>query len=236
MPCALRDTLELSGALNLVFGVALRDSSKLVLACRNQRIDWSLFQCVQMLLNDASNESRSSGVICMRSARRLADDFVHAAERRDFGCRNAHRFRSLLLVGSVAPHDGGARFRSDDEVERVLEDQNAIADGKSQCAARPAFAADDGDGGNAQPSHYAEIARDSFGLTALLGAKAGVGAGEIDKADHGPPELLGDLHAAKSLPVALRMGHSEIALNALFGAAALPVADDHNFLVTEPRH
>jgi len=32
------------------------------------------------------------------------------------------------------------------------------------------------------------------------------------------------------------MGHSEIALNALFGAAALPVADDHNFLVTEPRH
>ena len=52
----------------------------------------------------------------------------------------------------------------------------------------------------------------------------------------GRRELFGDPHAAKRLAIALGMGHAEVAADAFLGAAALAVADDHDFFVAEARH
>ena len=89
----------------------------------------------------------------------------------------------------IAPHDGGAGLRRNDEVERVFEDQHAVADRQRQRAARSAFAADDGDGRDTQTRHFADVARNRFGLTALFRAEAGISAGQINEADDGRPNF-----------------------------------------------
>ena len=66
--------------------------------------------------------------------------------------------------------------------------------------------------------------------------KSGIGAGQIDEADDGSTEFLGNLHAAKRLAIALGMGHAEVALHALLRGAALAVADHQHFVIAEPRH
>ena len=80
------------------------------------------------------------------------------------------------------------------------------------------------------------VARDGFGLAALFRAKAGIGAGQIDEADDGAAELLGNFHAAQRLAIAFGMGHAEVALDAFLGGAAFAVADHQHFVVAEPRH
>jgi len=99
-----------------------------------------------------------------------------------------------------------------------------------------AFAGDHRDRRHAQPRHFENIARNGFGLPALLGAEAGIGAGKVNEADDGPRKLLRDLHAAQRLAIALGVGHAEVALDALLDAAALAVADHHHFIVAQPRH
>ncbi len=80
------------------------------------------------------------------------------------------------------------------------------------------------------------FARNRLRLAALFRAKAGICAWQVDQADHGALKLLCDLHAAQRLAVALGMRHAEVAPHAVFGAAALAVADDQHFIVAQAGH
>ena len=72
-------------------------------------------------------------------------------------------------------------------------------------------------------------------LPALLGAEAGPRARRVDERDHRHVELLGELHQAQRLAIALRMRHAEVALEILLRVAAALVADDHHRLAVEAR-
>jgi len=218
------------------FGVELGDVAELLLTRGYERIDGDGLQLGKMFLEDAAKQAGARLAIGMDATRGLGDDLVDAAKSGNFGRRDAHGFGSQLLMGGIAPHDGGAGLGGDDEIERVLKDQDAVCDGKCQRSAGTAFTADDGDGGHAEAGHLEKIAGDGFGLAALFGTEAGIGAGQIDEADDGAAELLGDFHAAESLAIALGVGHAEVALDALPGAAALAVADDHDLFIAQARH
>ena len=72
-------------------------------------------------------------------------------------------------------------------------------------------------------------------LAALLGAESGPGARRVDERDHRHVELLGELHQAERLAVALGVRHAEVALQVLLRVAAALVADHHHRVAVEPR-
>ena len=105
-----------------------------------------------------------------------------------------------------------------------------------QRAAAAAFADADDDHGHGEARHLAEVAGDGFGLAALLGVDAGIGAGGVEEGDDRAAELAGDLHGAEGLAIALGLGHAEVAEELLFGVAALLLADEHDGAAFELRH
>ena len=92
-------------------------------------------------------------------------------------------------LGGIAPQDRGAAFRRDHGVDRILEHEDAVADGDRQRAAGAAFAGDGHDDGHGQARHFAQVAGDGLGLAALLGVDAGVGAGVSMKVKMGRPNF-----------------------------------------------
>ncbi len=97
-----------------------------------------------------------------------------------------------------------------------------------------ALADDGGDVGHADAQAGFGRAGDGFGLSALLGADAGIGAGGIDERDDGNFEVIGHVHKPHRLAVALRPRHAEIVPQAAVGVGALLVADDAHALAAEP--
>ena len=89
--------------------------------------------------------------------------------------------------------------------------------------------------GSAQARHLEQIAADRLGLAALLGVDAGIGARRVDEGEHRQAELLGELHQAQRLAVALGLGHAEVARDLLLGVAPLLVADHHAGRAVEAR-
>ncbi len=65
----------------------------------------------------------------------------------------------------------------------------------------------------------------AFGLAALFGADAGIGAGGVDQREHRDAEAVGHLHQAHRLAIAFRARHAEIVLDPALGAGALFLAD-----------
>src|SRR4029453_12382711 len=86
-----------------------------------------------------------------------------------------------------------------------------------------------------QRGHLAEIARDRFGLPALLGAEPRIGPGRVDERDDGLAELLRHVHQPERLAIALGVRHPEVARDLLARVAALLVADHHDALLLEAR-
>ena len=89
--------------------------------------------------------------------------------------------------------------------------------------------------GDAQARHLEQVAADGLGLAALLGVDAGIGAGRVDEGEHRQAELLGELHQAQRLAVALGLGHAEVARDFFLGVAALLVAEHHARRAVEAR-
>ena len=83
--------------------------------------------------------------------------------------------------------------------------------------------------------HLENVAANGLGLTTLLGVDAGVGARRIDEGEHRQLELLGGLHQAQGLAVALGLAHAKVAQRALLGVATLLVAQHHAGLAIETR-
>ena len=114
--------------------------------------------------------------------------------------------------------------------------QHAIGDGDRQRASAAAFAGDGGDERNLQPRHLAQVVGDGFGLSALFGAQAGIRADYVNQRDHRAVPLLGELHEAQRLAIALRIRLAEVAIDALLGVAAFLRAEHGNFPALEARH
>ena len=88
--------------------------------------------------------------------------------------------------------------------------------------------------GTPERGHHLEVHRDRLGLTALLRADAGVGAGRVDEGEDRQPEAVGELDQAPRLPVPLGARHAEVADHVLLRAPALLVADHDDRLAVEP--
>jgi hypothetical protein len=84
-----------------------------------------------------------------------------------------------------------------------------------------------------EAGHLDQVAGDGLGLAAFLGAQAGPGTRRVYEGEDGDAELLGQLHEAEGLAVALGVGHAEVAAEVLLGVAAALVADDHDGLAFE---
>src|ERR1700758_3889201 len=140
---------------------------------------------------------------------------------------------SLCALGRVAPHDGSAGLGRYDGIDGFFHDEDPVRDRESQSSTGTAFACDGGDGGNAEPGHFAQVASDGFCLSALFGAEAGVCSHEIDESEDGAVEFFRQLHAAQRFAITLTVGHSKFAMDFLFGTAALEIADDHDLFAVE---
>jgi hypothetical protein len=66
-------------------------------------------------------------------------------------------------------------------------------------------------------------------------AEAGIRAGRVDEREHRTLEAIGQLHDPHGFPIALWVGHTEVAAELLLGRPALLVTDDRDRLAVEPR-
>ena len=98
------------------------------------------------------------------------------------------------------------------------------------------LAGDHGNDRHGQAAHLHQVAGDGLALAALLGVLAGVSARRVDERDDGPTELLGLLHQAQGLAVALRPRHTEVAGQVLLQRGALAVTDDGHRYAVEAGH
>ncbi len=142
--------------------------------------------------------------------------------------------RFLGLVAGL-PEDGGTALGADDRINGVLQHDHLVAHADGQRAARAAFANDGGDDGHLKLRHLEDVAADGFGLAALFGVDAGVGTGRVHEREHGQLEFFGRLHETQGLAVALGLAHAEVAHGALFGVAALLLAQHHAGVAIETR-
>ena len=65
--------------------------------------------------------------------------------------------------------------------------------------------------GTSSLRHLEDAAADGFGLAALLGTDSGIRPHRVDEGEDGQAELLGGLHEALRLAVALGPRHAEVA-------------------------
>ena len=117
----------------------------------------------------------------------------------------------------------------------MLEHEHLIRHGDGERAAAAAFADDGADDGGAQARHLKDVAPDGFGLAALLGVDAGVGAGGVNEGEDGQGEFFCQPHEAQRLAVALGARHAEVARGALACVAPLLVANDDARLALKAR-
>ena len=169
----------------------------------------------------------------MCAADRLRNDSVDDAERFQIFRGDLHVGRGFLGAGRIAPEDGSGAFRRDHRVDGVFEHVDAVAGGDGDCAARAAFADDDGDDRHLHVEAHFRRAGDGFGLAALFRADAGIGACGIDEGDHRQRETVGQFQHADCLAVTFRARAAEIMLQAAFGVVALFLADDGDGLTVE---
>ena len=65
--------------------------------------------------------------------------------------------------------------------------------------------------GNGQTAHGGQTVGNGAALALFLGGHARIGSRSVDKGDDGAAEFFRPFHQAQGLPVALRVGHAEIA-------------------------
>ena len=166
------------------------------------------------------------GVIGLCPALRLRDDDVDDAEFELVGGGHPHREGRGRGPVRRAPQDRRAALRADDGVDGVLEGDDHVADGDGERTARASLPGDDRHDRGAQAGHQPDRAGDGLGDAALLGLRAGVGAGDVDEGHDGQAEPLAELHEPHRLAIALRVGHPEVAADVLLRLGALLLAED----------
>jgi hypothetical protein len=129
-------------------------------------------------------------VIGVRTACGLGDERVNDPELEQVRSGQPHRLRGALRFRGTAPQDGGATFRRDHRVDRVLQREHYVADAERERAARATLAKDDDHDRRLQPRHQEDRLRDRLGLPALLALGTRVRAGRVDERDERQVELL----------------------------------------------
>ncbi|MNU70231.1 hypothetical protein D3C71_596330 [compost metagenome] len=169
----------------------------------------------------------------MRAADRLRNDPVDDAERLQIFRSDLHIGRGFLGAGRIAPENGGGTFRRDHRIDRMFEHVDAVAGGDRDCAARAAFADDDGDDRHLHVEAHFRRTGDGFGLAALFRANTGIGASRIDEGDDRQRETVGQFQHADRLAVTFRARAAKIMLQAALGVVAFFLADDGDGLAVE---
>src|SRR5574343_745988 len=164
-------------------------------------------------------------MVTMRAAERLAYHPVDQPQGFQAMRPDTHGFRSFRCLFGTLPQNGSAAFRRNDGISGVLQHLHGIADGNRQRAAGAALADDGDDDRHFQFGHHVQITANRFGLAALLGVDTGVGTRRIDEGHDWDAELLGQLHQAQGLAIALGARHAEVAVDLFLGIATLLVAD-----------
>src|SRR5205807_8890952 len=95
---------------------------------------------------------------------------------------------------------------------------------------------DDRNNRNFQSRHFAEIARNCFGLAALFGPQSWICAWRIYKRHDRTAKFLSDFHRPKGFAITFWIRHAKIAVNLLLGVAGLLMAHDHLFVAVEARY
>jgi hypothetical protein len=129
--------------------------------------------------------------VAVGSARRLGQDLVDHAQAQQVRGGHLERLRRVRRLLRIVPEDRRATLGGDDRIDRVLEHQHPVRHADRQGPAAAAFPDDDGHDRDLERRHHHEVAGDGFGLAALLGAEAGIGAGRIDEGDDRLVESLG---------------------------------------------
>ena len=137
-----------------------------------------------------------------------------------------------LLVG-LLPEDRGTALGGDDGVPGVLEHGYAVGDGDAEGSARAAFTDDDGDDGDFQPAHLAEVDGDGLGLSAFFCSQTRVSARGVYEGDDGESEFLCFAHLCECFAVALGVGAPEMACEFFLRGFAFLMADDEAFAVAD---
>src|SRR5216683_7924158 len=163
-------------------GVELRDVPELAIALLEHLVERERTKGSEVIAELFVDCGYSGGGIVLGAAGRLGEDIVDTAEELDVDRGVFESGGGVLLFAGVLPHDGGAALGGDDGVDGVLEHEDAIGYGESDRTAGAAFAGDSGDGGDAEAGHLDEVAGNGLCLAALLGADAGICAGEIGRA------------------------------------------------------
>ena len=155
-------------------------------------------------------EQRRRGVrVVVGAADRLGHDLVHDARARSMsGAVSLSAVGRFDLPRRVAPQDRGAALGRDHAVDGELLDQDPVADRDAERAAAAAFAADDDDDGTCEDRHLAQVVGDRLGDAALFRLDAGIRRRRVHDDDDRPAELLGQLHRAQRLAVALGLARS----------------------------
>ena len=126
----------------------------------------------------------------------------------------------------ILPEYACKALRTQYGIDRIFQHEKPVADADSQRSPRVSFSGHYGDHRYVISGHLSHISGNGLSLAVFLSINAGVGSGSIDKSNDGPFELLGLVHYAESLPVALRLCHAEIIGHVLLCRVAFPVA--HN--------
>src|ERR1700704_891608 len=164
-------------------------------------------------------------VVQVRSSFRFRNDFIDDAELAQIARRDLERFRGHFRFRRISPQNRRATLRGNYGIHRILEHVHAVPHGNRQRAARAAFARNRHNDGDGQPGHFAKIARDGLGLSALLGVDSRMRPWRIHKRKNRPSKFCGQMHDAQRFAIALGLSLPEIQRHALFGVSSLLLSD-----------
>ena len=169
----------------------------------------------------------------MSAAHGLWHDAVDHPEFPQVLRREPQSFRRHFRVDRVAPEDRRTPFGRDHRVDRVLHHQHTVGHAQRDRSTGAAFADDQRNHRHPNIEAGLDAARDSLGLSALLGPNTGMGAGRVDQRQHRHLEALRQSQQPRRLAVALGVGHAEVVRDPALGICALLLADDHGGVAAE---
>src|SRR4051812_27655615 len=136
------------------------------------------------MLLQSRREIRGGGVVIkMRAAGGFRNDFINYAEFDHVFCRDTQRLRGEVALAGVAPHDRSTALRRDHRVDAVLEHEDTVSNRNGERSAGTTFAGNGRDDRNLQSCHFAQIARDRFGLSTLFSAESGICAWGVNESE-----------------------------------------------------
>ncbi len=178
------------------------------------------------LADGLANISKDDVRLAMRAAQRFGDNRIDDAKLEQILRRQTKSCRRLSRLRRAAPKNGGAAFRRNHRINRMLQHHDPIARRNRDRAAAAALADHNRDKRNFDGKTDLNGARDGFRLSPRLGLDARKRARRIHKRHDGQTETIRQIHETLRLAIAFGLGHAEIVTDAAFGIVAALLPDD----------